>query len=123
MKLVDRVARSVLVQSDDFGPELGELPYHVFADARRTSGHHRATAVVAPQLVDFSQGLSPNSLEFGSLAALLLLFLCPLRGLHAAFVDLGHGFGNLAGGELTAATGGQSTERVILVELRCGRFR
>src|ERR1700749_3061729 len=53
---------------------------------------------------------------------LLLLVFETLGGLHAALVDLRHCFGNLTRGELSAAAGGQATERVLLVELRRGRF-
>jgi len=56
VELVDLESRPALIQPDDVGPELGELPYHVFADARGTSGHDRAASVVAPQLVNLAQG-------------------------------------------------------------------
>ena len=46
----------MLIQPDDVGPELGELPDDVGADARRTPGHHGTATVVTPQLVDLSQG-------------------------------------------------------------------
>ena len=55
VKVVDLEGRTALVESDDVRPEFGELAHHVFADTRRTSGHHRTAAVVAPQLVDLSQ--------------------------------------------------------------------
>ena len=116
MKLVDLEGRPAFVQSDDIGPELGELAHHMFADARRTPGDHGTAAVVAPQLVDLSQ-------RSHSLPVSLALLLCALRRLHAALVDLRHRLGDLAGGELTAAAGGQATERVVLVELRRGRLR
>src|SRR5262249_53168971 len=55
-KIVDVESRPAFVQTDDFGAKVAELPHHMFADARRTSGHHRPAAVVSPQLVDLSQG-------------------------------------------------------------------
>ena len=59
VKVVDLERRTALVEPDDVRPEFGELAHHVFADTRRTSGHHRAAAVVAPQLVDLSQRYQP----------------------------------------------------------------
>src|ERR1700739_1279732 len=56
MKLRDVDARRMLVQPDDVGPQLGELPDDLGADPRRASGHHSAATVVTPQLVDVSQG-------------------------------------------------------------------
>src|SRR6185437_6922663 len=49
---------------------------------------------------------------------LLLLLLEALRRLDAALVDLRHGFGDLAGGEITATARGQAAERVAFVEFR-----
>src|ERR1700758_2320152 len=102
MKLVDRESRSALVQSDDLGPQFGELVHRMFADARRTSGHHRTAAVVAPQVVDSSQHSPLNSSEFRRLPASLALLLFPgsLRRLNPALVHLGHGLGDLGGGEV-----------------------
>src|SRR5271156_2124748 len=57
MKLVDFKGRPLFVQSDDVGPEFGELSHHMFADARRTPGYHRTTTVVSPKLVNLSQHL------------------------------------------------------------------
>src|SRR6202000_729077 len=93
----------------------------MFPDARRASGHHRAAAVEAPKLVDESHALPKP----GGLSASLALFLLlgTLSRLDPAFVDLGHGLGDLAGGELTATARRQATKRVVLVELRRGRFR
>src|SRR6185437_1345266 len=54
--LVDLKRRPALVESDHVRAEFDELSYHVFADARRATGHHRAAAVVAPQFVDLSHG-------------------------------------------------------------------
>ena len=113
-KIVDLEGRTALVEPDDVGPEFGELAHHMFADARRTSGDHRAAAVVAPQLVDLSQRCT-------RLSGLLALFLRALRRLDTALVDLRHGLGDLAGGELIAP-GGQAAERVGLVEQRRGRL-
>ena len=92
MKIVDLEGRPAFVESDDISPQLGELTHHMFADTRRTSGHHRTAAVVAPQLVDLSQGST-------GLRSHLRCFLGALRRLDAALVDLRHGLGDLAGGE------------------------
>ena len=59
VKFRDVAARRLLVQSDDVGTQLGELPDDVRADARRAPGHDRTATVVSPQLVDVSQ-LSNN---------------------------------------------------------------
>src|ERR1700733_4178022 len=78
-------------------------------DARRTPGDHGTATVVAQQLVDLSQ------------RRLLLLVFETLGCLYATLVDLRHRLGNLTRGELSAAAGGQATERVLLVEFRRGR--
>src|SRR3984885_16161943 len=80
------------------------------ADARRTPGDHGTATVIAQQLVDLSQ------------RRLLLLVFETLGCLHATLVDLRHRLRNLTRGELSAAPGGQATERVVLVELRRGRL-
>src|SRR5277367_7116429 len=79
------------------------------ADARRTPGDHGTASFIAQQLVDLSQRL-------------LLLVFETLGRLHATLVDLRHRLRNLTRGELSAAAGGQATERVVLVELRRGRL-
>src|ERR1700727_1122916 len=81
------------------------------ADARRTPGDHGTATVIAQQLVDLSQ------------RRLLLLVFETLGCLNATLVDLRHRLGNLTRGELSAATGGQATERILLVELRRRRLR
>src|SRR6201999_649602 len=80
------------------------------ADARRAPGDYGTATVIAQQLVDLSQ------------RRLLLLVFETLSRLHATLIDLGHRLGNLTRGELSAATGGQGTERVALVKLRRGRL-
>src|SRR3954466_7307257 len=52
----------------------------------------------------------------------LALLLQPLRRLYPALVDLGHRLGNLTGSELTATSGRQTAEGVVLVEWRHRRL-
>src|ERR1700753_2998616 len=81
------------------------------ADARRAPGDYGTATVIAQQLVDLSQ------------RRLLLLVFETLSRLDTGLVDLGHRLGNLTRGELSAASGGQATKRVALIELRRGRLR
>ena len=70
-----------------------------------------------------SSSMCPNVRQLPVSRLLRSLLLRALRRLDAAFVDLGHGLGDLARGELSAPAGGQSAEGVALVELRRGRLR
>ena len=45
----------MLIQSDDVGSKLGELPDDVGPDPRRTPSYDGTATVVTPQLVDLSQ--------------------------------------------------------------------
>jgi hypothetical protein len=51
----DVSTRRMLIQSDDVGSKLGELPDDVGPDPRRTPSYDGTATVVTPQLVDLSQ--------------------------------------------------------------------
>src|SRR5690242_17620727 len=48
-KVVEVECWSALIQAQYLGTQLAELVHEVCSDARRTSGHHGAASVVAPQ--------------------------------------------------------------------------
>ena len=81
VKLLECHRGSLHVQTGDLCTQLGQLSRHRGADARRTAGHHRAAAVVTPEVVDLCHALflvrGSHSVLLTSAVGFLLSHPCP----------------------------------------------